>query len=104
MCLAVENIVSCKTQLNQGAPVCAWRNVLLQPCMTQLEIASLDQIWVYDEGTGAMMASGGFQISDNVCMEACTDRNYAQGACSLIDNNVGEPRADVDHPARCMCQ
>ena len=90
MCLSLENEVSCKDQLQTGVPVCAWRNVMLQPCMQPRDAASLDQVWVLDEASSAVMAAGSFQLGDNICLEACTDTNYGRGACSLIENNVGE--------------
>ena len=62
-------------------PTAAW--LLLKP-------ACLAQVWVYDEATSAVMALGGFTLEDNICLEACVDGNYGQGACSLIENNVGE--------------
>ena len=99
MCLAVENAVSCADQQRPGLPVCAWRNVLLQPCVPTSDTGSLDQVWVLEEGTRAMMALGSFQVADSICLEACTDRNYGHGACSMVDDNVGEALACVMLPA-----
>ena len=50
MCLAVENQVSCADQTRQGAVVCAWRNVMLQPCQPQTEAAGTFRLFLFSLG------------------------------------------------------
>ena len=28
-------------------------------------------------------------VNQNVCLEMCTDENFARGSCSLTENNLG---------------
>lgn len=91
-CLAIENEVSCASTNNPGQPVCAWGNVLLQPCTLIDEAATLDQKWVHDNATGVIMPVGSrLGLGANLCMTMCTDDNFANGACGLVRNNVGAP-------------
>ena len=92
LCMAVENVVSCVNVNDPGLPVCTWGNVILQPCTPQGETSTLDQQWVYDNSTGAVLAVGTSSgLAANLCLTLCQDRNPANGACSLVDNNVGVP-------------
>ena len=89
-CLAVESAVSCASVNNPGQPVCARQNVLLQPCTSPDELSSQDQRWVFDNATGVIMPVGnGAGLQAALCMTLCADDNFANGACSLVRNNVG---------------
>ena len=72
-----------------------------QPCSRSG--AGWDQMWVMDNSTGAVMAAGSITLADSVCLEACRSTSYAQGACGLVDNNVGaSPYSLLGNLQPCM--
>lgn len=105
MCLAIENQVSCRNVNFPGQSVCAWGNVMLQPCTQVDEVATLDQKWVYDSITGSIMPVGTREgLSANLCLTLCMDTNWANGACSLVANNVGEAHIQKLHALSVLTQ
>ena len=109
ICLSIENQGSCQSSesnsgvLNQGTTVCVWQNALLLPCWALGSQASADQQWVYDNSTGLIVLAL-VDTTQNICLDLCQDNSFANGACSLQDNNVGERliAPSMSAPARSL--
>lgn len=101
MCLSIENQASCQssqpnassTIVRPLSTVCVWQNAFLQTCWSGGSDASADQGWIYDNSTKMLVLAT--DISQNVCLEICTDESFARGSCSLTDNNVGKAHQKV---------